>query len=118
MNVDETIKAMKELRTLGIRFSLDDFGTGYSSLNYLTKLPIDTLKIDRSFVENMINSQEDAAVVATILSLASTLKLEVVAEGVETEEQLEFLINSGCQSFQGYLLGKPVPVEQVRNGCL
>ncbi|TXK81971.1 bifunctional diguanylate cyclase/phosphodiesterase [Rheinheimera tangshanensis] len=117
VNVDETIKAMKELRTLGIRFSLDDFGTGYSSLNYLTKLPIDTLKIDRSFVENMINSQEDAAVVATILSLASTLKLEVVAEGVETEEQLEFLIKSGCQSFQGYLLGRPMPADQLRNGC-
>lgn len=117
VNVDETIKAMKELCTLGIRFSLDDFGTGYSSLNYLTKLPIDTLKIDRSFVENMINSQEDAAVVATILSLASTLKLEVVAEGVETEEQLEFLIKSGCQSFQGYLLGRPMPADQLRNGC-
>lgn len=115
VNVDETIKAMKELRKLGIRFSLDDFGTGYSSLNYLTKLPIDTLKIDRSFVENMINSHEDAAVVTTILSLASTLNLEVVAEGVETQEQLEFLIKSGCQSFQGYLLGKPMAAEQLSN---
>ncbi|CAM5218682.1 hypothetical protein ALON55S_00764 [Alishewanella longhuensis] len=79
VNVDETINAMNELRKLGIRFSLDDFGTGFSSLHYLTKLPIDTLKIDRSFVNNMINSQEDAAVVATILSLANTLQLEVVA---------------------------------------
>lgn len=117
VNVDETIKAMKELRQMGIRFSLDDFGTGYSSLHYLTKLPIDTLKIDRSFIDNMLNSQEDAAVVATILSLASTLKLEVVAEGVETQEQFDFLINSGCQSYQGYLLGRPVPAEQLRNGC-
>jgi diguanylate cyclase (GGDEF)-like protein/PAS domain S-box-containing protein len=117
VNVDETINAMKQLRELGIRFSLDDFGTGFSSLNYLTKLPIDTLKIDRTFVENMINSQEDAAVVATILSLASTLNLEVVAEGVETVEQLEFLINSGCQSFQGYLLGRPMPADQLQNGC-
>lgn len=117
VNVEETIHTMKELRNIGIRFSLDDFGTGYSSLNYLTKLPIDTLKIDRSFVDNMINSQEDAAVVATILSLASTLKLDVVAEGVETQEQLNFLISAGCKSFQGYLLGRPVPAEQLTNGC-
>ncbi len=115
VNVDETIQAMKQLRNIGIRFLLDDFGTGYSSLNYLTKLPIDTLKIDRSFVDNMINSQEDAAVVATILSLASTLKLDVVAEGVETQEQLDFLIKSGCQSFQGFLLGRPVPPSQLNN---
>jgi len=115
VNVEETIQAMKELRNLGIRFSLDDFGTGFSSLNYLTKLPIDILKIDRSFVDNMINSQEDAAVVATILSLASTLKLDVVAEGVETQEQLNFLISAGCQSFQGFLLGRPVAVELLIN---
>lgn len=117
VNVEDTIQVMKELRNLGIRFSLDDFGTGYSSLNYLTKLPIDTLKIDRSFVDNMINSQEDAAVVATILSLASTLKLDVVAEGVETQEQLDFLISAGCQSFQDFLLGRPVPALQLTNGC-
>lgn len=117
VNVDETINAMNELRKLGIRFSLDDFGTGFSSLHYLTKLPIDTLKIDRSFVNNMINSKEDAAVVATILSLAKTLKLEVVAEGVETQEQLDFLINSGCHAFQGFLLGKPVPADMLKNGC-
>ncbi|CAM5218503.1 EAL domain-containing protein [Alishewanella longhuensis] len=117
VNVDETINAMNELRKLGIRFSLDDFGTGFSSLHYLTKLPIDTLKIDRSFVNNMINSQEDAAVVATILSLANTLQLEVVAEGVETQEQLDFLVQSGCHAFQGFLLGRPVPAGQLRNGC-
>lgn len=112
-NVEATIKSMKALRDMGIRFSLDDFGTGFSSLNYLTKLPIDTLKIDRSFVENIVNSEEDAAVVATILSLASVLRLDVVAEGVETKEQLDFLINSGCQYFQGFLLGKPVPAEII-----
>lgn len=117
VNVDKTIEAMKALREMGVRFSLDDFGTGFSSLNYLTKLPIDTLKIDRSFVISMINSKEDAAVVTTILSLASTLQLEVVAEGVETQEQFEFLVQAGCQCFQGYLLDKPMPPEQLRNGC-
>lgn len=112
-DVEDTINAMKQLRQLGVHFSLDDFGTGYSSLSYLTKLPIDTLKIDRSFVNNMMNSAEDFSVVSTILSLASSLKLEVVAEGVETTEQLHFLIDAGCHCFQGYLLGKPVPVEQL-----
>ena len=118
VNVDETIAAMRELRELGIRFLLDDFGTGFSSLNYLTKLPIDTLKIDQSFVNNMIKSQEDAAVVQTILSLAGALKLEVVAEGVETAEQFVFLNEAGCQFYQGYLLGKPMPAEQLPNAVL
>lgn len=113
VNVDETIAAMKQLRELGVRFSLDDFGTGYSSLNYLTKLPIDTLKIDRSFVDSMINSADDAVVVNTILSLAASLKLDVVAEGVETAEQMAFLLASGCQNFQGYLLSKPLPLAQL-----
>jgi diguanylate cyclase (GGDEF)-like protein/PAS domain S-box-containing protein len=112
-NVGETIKSMQALRELGIHFSLDDFGTGFSSLSYLTKLPIDTLKIDRSFVNNMINSLEDEAVVSTILSLAASLKLNVVAEGVETEAQFEQLENAGCQYFQGYLLSKPVRAEQL-----
>ncbi|MEM5528605.1 EAL domain-containing protein [Gammaproteobacteria bacterium AS21] len=112
-NIEETIQSMKTLKDLGIRFSLDDFGTGFSSLNYLTKLPIDTLKIDCSFVDNMINSQEDAAVVAMILSLSSALKLDVVAEGVETQEQLAFLMDKGCESFQGYLLGKPMPADAI-----
>lgn len=112
-NVADTIDAMKQLRQLGVHFSLDDFGTGYSSLSYLTKLPIHILKIDRSFVNNMMSSGEDFSVVTTILSLASSLKLEVVAEGVETPEQLQLLIDAGCHSFQGYLLGKPVPVDQL-----
>lgn len=115
VNVDETIHSMKSLRALGVHFSLDDFGTGFSSLNYLTKLPIDTLKIDRSFVINMIKSKEDEAVVTTILSLANNLNLDVVAEGVDTAEQLEFLIQAGCPHFQGYLLSKPLPVEQLQH---
>jgi diguanylate cyclase (GGDEF)-like protein/PAS domain S-box-containing protein len=112
-NIGETIKSMQTLRELGIHFSLDDFGTGFSSLSYLTKLPIDTLKIDRSFVNNMINSPEDEAVVSTILSLAASLKLNVVAEGVETQAQFKQLDSAGCQYFQGYLLGKPVGAAQL-----
>ena len=113
IDVDKTIAVMKQLRDLGIGFSLDDFGTGYSSLSYLTKLPIDTVKIDRSFVDNMHNSSEDTAVVKSILSLATSLQLNVVAEGVETPAQFDFLVSAGCQQFQGYLLGKPVPAEQL-----
>ncbi len=112
-NVEQTISKMAQLKSLGILFSLDDFGTGYSSLSYLTKLPIDTLKIDKSFVDKMIDSREDAAVVNTILSLASTLALDVVAEGVETQAQFEFLAKAGCPSFQGYLLSKPLPSAQI-----
>jgi diguanylate cyclase (GGDEF)-like protein len=112
-NIEQTIKSMVELRKLGIRFSLDDFGTGFSSLSYLTKLPIDTLKIDRSFVDNMIDGIEDSAVVITILSLASALNLDVIAEGVETQAQLDFLVERGCQHYQGFLLGKPVPAELI-----
>jgi len=112
-DIEETIEAMRALKDIGIRFSLDDFGTGFSSLNYLTKLPIDTLKIDCSFVENMINSEEDTAVVEMILSLSSALKLDVVAEGVETQEQLDFLMSKGCESFQGYLLAKPMPADAI-----
>jgi diguanylate cyclase (GGDEF)-like protein len=107
-DIKNTTLAMAELKALGIRFSLDDFGTGYSSLNYLTKLPINTLKIDRSFVDRMLQSTEDASVVKTILSLASSLALDVVAEGVETEAQFMFLKQQHCPHFQGYLFSKPV----------
>lgn len=112
-NVEKTITTMKKLCDLGIRFSLDDFGTGFSSLSYLTKLPIDTLKIDQSFVNKMIHSKEDAAVVQMILSLSQNLKLNVVAEGVETQEQFDFLIDAGCMNFQGYLLSKPTFAEKL-----
>ena len=114
-NVDETIYVMQQLRELGVLFSLDDFGTGYSSLSYLTKLPIDTLKIDKSFVDYMIESSEAAAIVQTILLLAESLKMDVVAEGVETQEQFDFLVKSGCSHFQGYLLSKPLPIAVLNS---
>jgi EAL domain-containing protein (putative c-di-GMP-specific phosphodiesterase class I) len=111
--VKTTTNTMRTLKALGIRFSLDDFGTGYSSLNYLTKLPIDTLKVDKSFVDYILKSEEDTSVVTTIISLAKSLKLDVVAEGVETAEQFEFLKQLNCDKFQGYYFSKPVSSGQL-----
>lgn len=108
-----TIEKMRALQQVGVRFSLDDFGTGYSSLSYLKRLPLDQFKIDQSFVRNLMDNAEDAAIVRMILALAETLGMPVVAEGVETEVQFEFLLSHGCQKFQGYLFSKPVPVSEL-----
>jgi len=117
-DLDETVIKMRKLQELGVRFSLDDFGTGYSSLSYLKKLPLDQLKIDRSFVSDVLTDPNDAAIARTILSLANTLSLNVVAEGVETKEQMNFLKGYGCEAYQGYLFGKPVPPHQIRENVV
>jgi diguanylate cyclase (GGDEF)-like protein len=110
-NVDDTIDKMKAITRMGIHFSLDDFGTGYSSLSYLKHLPISWLKIDQSFVRDMLSDSEDEAIVRTIIVLAKTLSLTVIAEGVETEEQYQHLLRLDCDEFQGYYFGRPAPLE-------
>ncbi|MGZ8190160.1 MAG: EAL domain-containing protein [Methylococcaceae bacterium] len=111
-NIAETIEKMEALKKLGIRFSLDDFGTGYSSLSYLTKLPLSQLKIDRSFVRDIVTDQNDAIIIQTIIGMANNLGLSVIAEGVETKEQLACLESFGCLAYQGHLFSKPVPLEE------
>ncbi len=113
-NIHDTIAKMKELNRLGIRFSIDDFGTGYSSLAYLKQLPLHELKIDRTFVQDAPTDPNDAALVEAILAVAQHLKLAVVAEGVETEIQLDFLKQRGCDVFQGYFFDRPLPWPQFQ----
>jgi len=111
-NINDTIAKMHELKQIGVRFSMDDFGTGYSSLSYLTQLPLDQLKIDLSFVHNIGIKPTDAVIVQTIIGMGNSLGMEVVAEGVENEEQRDFLERNGCHAYQGYLFSKPVPIEE------
>jgi len=109
-NVDAVVAKMLELKAHGIRLSLDDFGTGYSSLNYLKRLPLDQLKIDRTFVQDLPGNRDDIAIVKSIISLAKNLGMSIMAEGIERRDQHAFLGDLGCGSFQGYLFGKPVPI--------
>ena len=111
-DVEDTIEKMGQLRAYGLGFSLDDFGTGYSSLAYLKRLPLDQLKIDQGFVRDVLTDPNDAAIARTVVALATSLGLRVIAEGVETEAQREFLARNHCHAWQGYLLSPPVPVAE------
>lgn len=111
--IDEVIERMQQIKALGVSFSMDDFGTGYSSLSYLKRLPLDQVKIDQSFVRDLSVDLNDAAIVRAILAMSRSLGLNVIAEGVETRGQHEFLLLNGCLAFQGYLFGKPMPIEEL-----
>jgi EAL domain-containing protein (putative c-di-GMP-specific phosphodiesterase class I) len=113
-NLDDTISKMRRLKKLGVSFAMDDFGTGYSSLTYLKRLPVDALKIDQSFVRDATHDPNDAEIIRAIVAMARSLNLEVIAEGVETPEQLAFLQKLGCHLFQGYLHSRPLPIEGFR----
>ncbi|WP_405121245.1 EAL domain-containing protein [Pseudomonas petroselini] len=112
-NTQHTIASLQRLHTMGVKISIDDFGTGYSSLAYLRRFPIDTLKIDIAFIREVTSNPQDAAITRTIIELAHSLNLRVVAEGVETQAQLAFLKEAGCDQIQGYLFSRPLPVETL-----
>jgi EAL domain-containing protein (putative c-di-GMP-specific phosphodiesterase class I) len=111
-HADENIATLNKLNAMGVRIAIDDFGTGYSSLSYLKRLPVDVVKIDKSFVSGVTDSRDDAAIVEAIIAMARSLRLTVVAEGVETIEQLKFLQMNDCDEIQGFYFSRPLPVEQ------
>jgi diguanylate cyclase (GGDEF)-like protein/PAS domain S-box-containing protein len=111
-NLADTVDKMASLKALGVKISIDDFGTGYSSLSYLKRLPLNILKIDKSFVDDVLKDESDASIVETIISMAKHMELDVIAEGVETVGQLEFLRQKGCNKYQGYYYCKPLPVDE------
>jgi EAL domain-containing protein (putative c-di-GMP-specific phosphodiesterase class I) len=114
-NADYTITILNDLKTMGVHISLDDFGTGYSSLNYLKKFPIDTLKIDQSFVRDLTLNPNDLAIAKAVIALAHSMNLEVMAEGVETKEQMSILREEQCDMMQGYLFGRPVSAAEIEH---
>jgi EAL domain-containing protein (putative c-di-GMP-specific phosphodiesterase class I) len=113
-NVPYTSGVLQSLKSLGVRIALDDFGTGYSSLSYLEAFPLDRIKIDRSFVSALGRTESSLAIVRAVIGLAHGLDLPVLAEGVETQEQLDALLQEGCDEMQGYLIGRPQPIERYR----
>jgi diguanylate cyclase (GGDEF)-like protein/PAS domain S-box-containing protein len=111
-NPEATLKTLQQLKSMGIRIAIDDFGTGYSSIYYLKKFPIDTIKIDRSFVDDIVTDPNDATIVLAMIALAHSLRLTVIAEGVENREQLDYLLRNGCQKIQGFIYSPPVNANQ------
>jgi EAL domain-containing protein (putative c-di-GMP-specific phosphodiesterase class I) len=111
----EAVPLLQRLKELGVRLSLDDFGTGYSSLHYLRRLPLDSLKIDRSFVREIRSGSHDATIITAMIAMARSLKLNVIAEGVETREQADFLRAHDCPEIQGYFFSEPLAPEAMRS---
>jgi len=112
-NPDKAIIVLNQLSDMGIELAIDDFGTGYSSLSYLKRLPIDKLKIDQSFINDLPDDEEDATITKSVIALAQSLNLKVIAEGVETEAQKNFLVENGCKNIQGYFYGEPMQVAEM-----
>ena len=114
-NLTTAVDTLHALSSKGIHISIDDFGTGYSSLSYIKRLPIDIIKIDKTFVRDITTDQDDATIVSAIIAMARSLRLKVVAEGVETQEQFDFLRAQGCDAMQGYFFSKPLPADKILN---
>jgi EAL domain-containing protein (putative c-di-GMP-specific phosphodiesterase class I) len=117
-DADQFIAMLGQLNELGVQIALDDFGTGYSSLSYLKRLPVDRLKVDRSFVQDIGHDHDDATIVRTIIALGHNLGLKVVAEGVETEQQIDFLRANHCDELQGFYFGRPLPGDEFMRAFL
>lgn len=111
-NVPYILDTMQKLKLLGVRISIDDFGTGYSSLSYLKRFRVHTLKIDQSFIRDVTSDEDNAAIVTALIAMSHRLKIKSLAEGVETQDQLEFLISQGCDEIQGYVFSKPMPASE------
>jgi EAL domain-containing protein (putative c-di-GMP-specific phosphodiesterase class I) len=112
-DAESAVETLRQIKARGIRLALDDFGTGYSSLSYLKRFPLDALKIDRAFIRDVTENPDDVSIVVAIINLARSLRLHVIAEGVETQEQLEFLRRHGCDEAQGYYIARPMDVAAI-----